>query len=106
MKVDVLKLPHHGSIRNVDRDFLERIEADHYVVSADGKHHNPDLEMLELLTDVRGDAPYTLHLTNRVPHAAEFLEADRARPDRRYRVVYREGDAPSVKVELSDPLPD
>ena len=104
MHVDLLKLPHHGSIRNVDRDFFERITADHYVVSADGRHHNPDVGALELLTEVRGDAEYTLHFTNRVPDVAEFLERDQ--PRRRYRVVYRDDDAPSVRVELGEPLPD
>jgi CRISPR/Cas system-associated exonuclease Cas4 (RecB family) len=104
MKVDVLKLPHHGSIRNVDRNFFERIVADHYVISADGKHDNPDRETLELLTEVRGDDEYTIYLTNRVPHAVAFFDVDQ--PKRRYRVVYREERQPSVKVELGDALPD
>jgi hypothetical protein len=46
LHVDVLKLPHHGSNRNVDRRFLERVTADRYVVSADGRDGNPDLEAL------------------------------------------------------------
>ena len=104
MHVDLLKLPHHGSIRNVDRDFFERVTADHYVVSADGRHHNPDVETFELLTDVRGDAEYTLHLTNRVPAVSAFLE--REGPRRRFHVVYRDEDAPSVRVELGEPLAD
>lgn len=104
MKVDVLKLPHHGSIRNVDRDFFERVEADHYVVSANGEHHNPDLDTLRLLTEVRGDAGYTVYLTNRVPWAVEFFEEDQ--PKRNYKVVYREDDRPSVRVALGEPLPD
>ena len=36
LHVDVLKLPHHGSDRNVETDFFRKIVADHYVVSADG----------------------------------------------------------------------
>ena len=36
MHVDVLKMPHHGSDRNMDRAFLERITADHYVFSGNG----------------------------------------------------------------------
>ena len=102
--VDLLKLPHHGSIRNVDRDFFERITADHYVISADGEHHNPDTECLALLTDVRGDAEYTIHLTNPVPHAVAFFERDQ--PNRSYRVVYRAADRPSVVVDLGEPLAD
>jgi len=61
--VDVLKVPHHGSIRNVDRDFFERITADHYVISADGKHGNPETATLELITGARDDDGFTIHLT-------------------------------------------
>ena len=61
--VDVLKCPHHGSIRDVDTVFFERISADHYVFSANGKFGNPDRETLEMLAQVRGDADYRVHLT-------------------------------------------
>jgi hypothetical protein len=43
LHVNVLKLPHHGSDRNVDRRFFETITADQYIMSADGRHGNPDL---------------------------------------------------------------
>jgi len=61
--VDVLKCPHHGSIRNVETVFFERISADHYVFSANGKFGNPDRETLEMLAQVRGDDDYRVHLT-------------------------------------------
>jgi hypothetical protein len=61
--VDVLKCPHHGSIRNVAPEFFDRISADHYVFSANGKFGNPDRETLELLAQVRGDDDYHVHLT-------------------------------------------
>ena len=61
--VDVLKCPHHGSIRNVDTVFFERITADHYVFSANGKFGNPDRETLEMLAEVRGTDDYRVHLT-------------------------------------------
>ncbi|WP_199177976.1 hypothetical protein [Mycobacterium hubeiense] len=63
LHVDVLKCPHHGSINNVDRDFFERITADHYVFSGNGEHGNPDRETLELLADVRDGDDYRIHLT-------------------------------------------
>jgi len=61
--VDVLKCPHHGSNRNIDPIFFERIIADHYVFSANGEHGNPDRETMQMLLDVRGDEDYTVHLT-------------------------------------------
>ena len=63
MHVDVLKCPHHGSSRNVDPIFFQRITADHYVFSGNGEHGNPDRETLEMLLDERGDEDYTVHLT-------------------------------------------
>src|SRR5262249_49789448 len=50
LHVDILKMPHHGSNRDVDSDYFEKITADHYVISADGTYDNPDVETLELLS--------------------------------------------------------
>jgi beta-lactamase superfamily II metal-dependent hydrolase len=61
--VDVLKVPHHGSSNNLDVDFFERITADHYVISGNGEHGNPDREALQMLLNARGDDPYEIHLT-------------------------------------------
>ncbi|HEX2162349.1 MAG TPA: hypothetical protein VHM02_00215, partial [Thermoanaerobaculia bacterium] len=68
LHVDLFKLPHHGSSRNVDRSTFRQITADHYVVSGDGKHGNPDVATFELLFAGREDAglagePFTFHLT-------------------------------------------
>ena len=66
LRVDVLKLPHHGSIRNVDAVFFERVRARHYVISADGRDGNPEDETLALLCDARraDQEPWTLWLTH------------------------------------------
>jgi hypothetical protein len=63
IKVDLLKVPHHGSANNVDHDFFERIFAKHYVFSGDGEHGNPERETLEMLFKARGNEDYTIHLT-------------------------------------------
>ena len=61
--VNILKLPHHGSINNVDLAFFQRIHADHYVASGDGTYGNPDRETLELLARARPGERFTLHIT-------------------------------------------
>lgn len=64
LHVDILKMPHHGSDRNVDPAFFTAITADHYVASADGTFGNPDRATLEMLIAARGKAAcYTIHLT-------------------------------------------
>lgn len=63
MKVDVLKLPHHGSVRNITLDFLKKVTARHYVASGDGTYGNPDRETLELIEKARPRGDYDVHLT-------------------------------------------
>jgi hypothetical protein len=54
LHVDVMKVPHHGSEHNLNRDFVKRITADHYVISGvSGEHHNPDLRVLQVIAESR-----------------------------------------------------
>jgi len=73
--VSVLKMPHHGSIRNVTADFLQRVTADTYVISADGRYGNPDKAALELIVEVAHDAGrrIELALTNVTDSSADLL---------------------------------
>ena len=63
MKVDILKMPHHGSDRNMEVIFFERVLADHYVFSGDGEHGNPERETLQMLRNARKDENFLIHLT-------------------------------------------
>jgi beta-lactamase superfamily II metal-dependent hydrolase len=63
LHVNVMKVPHHGSSNNVAPKFFERITADHYVMSGDGEHGNPERETMEMLFAARGKAPFEIHLT-------------------------------------------
>ena len=76
MHVDILKVPHHGSSRNMERIFFERIIADHYVFSGNGEHGNPDLETLQMLSDARGSANFTVYLTYPVNEIDVARKAD------------------------------
>ncbi|MFN0053911.1 MAG: hypothetical protein ACKV0T_17165 [Planctomycetales bacterium] len=105
IKVDLLKLPHHGSDRNVAPEFFQAIIADHYVVSGDGKHGNPEVETLQMLSDARGNDVFTIHLTNTLPKLTAFFKKEKA-AGKKYNVVFREPKALSLKVDLGDPLAD
>lgn len=61
--VDVLKMPHHGSDRNVETEFFRRVTADHYVFSGNGKYGNPEVATFEMIFAARGPGRFTLHLT-------------------------------------------
>lgn len=103
LHVDILKLPHHGSIRDVEQAFFEQITADHYVISANGKYDNPDIDTLKALFAARPKDSYTLHLTNRIPRVVKFLAG---KTPKNVKVVTRADRDPSLVVNLGDPLKD
>ena len=76
IEVDLLKAPHHGSARNLDHDFFERIIAQHYVFSGNGQHGNPERESFEMLIAARGDDAYQVHLTYPVEIIDQFRKED------------------------------
>jgi hypothetical protein len=112
--VDVLKLPHHGSVRNIDEAFFEAVKADQYVISANGRFGNPDQATLELLARVRTDDDWVLHLTNgdgTGPDGGSLADRLRAWTDgleaagRHIDLRTRPEDQLGVRIDLADPLP-
>jgi hypothetical protein len=114
MKVDLLKVPHHGSSRNLKPDFFERILAKHIVISADGEYGNPDLPTLEMISAARPDDDFTLHLTYGDPSVEgedfkekvrgelhDFIAAEQA--SRGYKIVSRAAAELSLRIDLLDP---
>ena len=109
IEVDLLKMPHHGSERNIDIDYLERIRARHYVISADGKFDNPDIGTLEMISKARPDDDFTVHLTYptdefNVPEigkkVAAFLAKEKKK-GRKYRVETRTSEDLSLRIALA-----
>jgi beta-lactamase superfamily II metal-dependent hydrolase len=62
---EILKLPHHGSVRDYGPDFFQGVRARHYVISANGRYGNPEDQTLRWLIDSRSDDDFTIWLTNR-----------------------------------------
>lgn len=105
--VDVLKLPHHGSDRNVNLEFFKTIKARHYVVSGDGKYHNPEPHTFQLISESRDDNDFELHLTYEDckegvgEELAAFFAAER-KAGRSYGVNFRAEAEQSLRVDLLD----
>jgi hypothetical protein len=109
IEVDILKLPHHGSERDVKIDYFQSIHAKHYVISANGKFSNPDLPTLKMISDARkGDDDFTIWLTNptnefELPDIGKgvqaFFDAETA-AGRTYRVNQRKSEDLSIVIEL------
>ncbi len=101
LHVDLLKLPHHGSDRNVETDFFRQITADHYVVSADGKHGNPEISTLQMISEARGKDKFTIHLTNKEKRLDTFFASEKKK-GKKYDVVFRDPKELSLWVDLGD----
>lgn len=109
IEIDVLKMPHHGSVRNVKLEYFQAIRASHYIVSADGRDDNPDVDTLKMLTTARPDDDFTIYLTYptdgfNVPAIGKAVAAffkKQKQAGRKYGVVLREQDALSVRLELA-----
>jgi hypothetical protein len=117
MHIDILKVPHHGSDRNVEDSFFQRITADHYILSGDGEHGNPERKTLEMIRRARGTEEYTIYFT--FTEDAHLREKNKKRKAALKKVhdwvkqspsnctvVYRDKakDASSVSVNLLDEL--
>ncbi len=76
MRVDILKLPHHGSARNAVGSLFDRVLADIYVISADGKYGNPDRQTMDWLVDAacRQKRDITIFATNTTPVLEKLVE--------------------------------
>jgi hypothetical protein len=102
---DILKIPHHGSDRNVDTKFFERVTADHYVISGDGAHGNPEPATLKMLDQARAGADYDIWFTYRDgleglgANLGEFI-ASRAKGDQ--GLHFPTAAEPSLKIDLVD----
>jgi Metallo-beta-lactamase superfamily len=111
LEVDILKLPHHGSDRNVETEFFRTVVADHYVISGDGSNDNPEVAALRMISEARDDDDFVLHLTNRTGQnrlgpKLERFERDERRRGRRFEISFREESDLSLKVDLLDPVRD
>lgn len=131
ISIDVLKVPHHGSDRNLKQEFFERVRANTYVFSGDGKHGNPERDTLSWLVASRPKSDqYDIVLTYDVDHIDANREKDvgiknkRRKPEKQikwdpaanglkaffaettkqaYTFTLRQG-APRI-IDLIDPLP-
>jgi hypothetical protein len=112
LELDILKLPHHGSVRDYGADFFHRLHARHYVVSANGRYGNPEDQTLQWLIESRSDDDFTIWLTNRTNPAHHEYEQRLSAlfnsywsSGRGFQVSYRADDALSLRVELDETFP-
>lgn len=100
--VDVLKVPHHGSDRNVSREFFNTINAGYYVISANGRDDNPSVDTLIWIIqcDNQTKKSKKIVFTNNTPNIVKILkEYDQKKYN--YECVFLNRNADFLTVNLS-----
>jgi beta-lactamase superfamily II metal-dependent hydrolase len=99
MKVDAVKLSHHGSRANVTQDLLRAVQADHYVVSTNNAiFDHPDDEAIARVL-VQGGKSKTLWFNYATDRNRKWAAQDLA--DRyQYRCLYPGPDSRGVSIAL------
>jgi len=104
--VDILKIPHHGSDRNVDTDFFKAVTADHYIFSGDRDPQfgtNPDKATFQMITEVRGSKKYTMHFTHSDSTIRRWIREDRDQhPSRNYEVEFPRSQDFGIWIDLDN----
>jgi hypothetical protein len=104
LDLDLIKVPHHGSSRNLSEEFFDRLRTPKFVISADGEHDNPDIASLEMLSRARRDDEFTIHMTyGKLKHVDAKVHkffADEKADGRNYKVEFRPAEALSLRVDL------
>jgi glyoxylase-like metal-dependent hydrolase (beta-lactamase superfamily II) len=76
--LDVLKVPHHGSNRNVSPGFFEKVTADCYVISANDRTNqdNPDYDTLQWIVEAsqRQGRPIEILVTNLTKNTRKLMD--------------------------------
>jgi beta-lactamase superfamily II metal-dependent hydrolase len=100
--VNVLKLPHHGSQRNVTKKFFNIVQADKYVICANGKDDNPDLNTLKWIVEAarEGERSIEIFVTNATDSTLQLVE--KYAPDEYgYRLVEMEPSEHTMTLEVA-----
>ena len=102
LHVDLLKLPHHGSDRNVTKTFFKKVTADTYVASADGKDDNPDLATLIWIVEAAeaDGREITIVCTNDTLSTGK-LQEDYDPGDYGYTITFRSKSSDTIRIELA-----
>ena len=98
LRVDAVKVSHHGSRNNITPQFLELVDARHWLFSSNGdRHDHPDKEAVEAVIQGARREP-TLWFNYRSAFT-EIWEAG-AEPNGRYRAKYPQNGKEGIVVKL------
>jgi len=102
MHVDILKVPHHGSDRNVTKKFFKTITADRYLISANGKYGNPDLATLIWIVEAAKEKERTIDvIVSNKTDSTDHLVNEYDPAEYGYTLLEMASDVDSLTLEVS-----
>ncbi|SRR5215204_123371 len=99
--VDVLKVPHHGSDRNVTKTFFKTLTSDIYIISADGKYGNPDFSTLKWIIEAAQErrSAIEIFVTNDTPVIRKVIQ-DYPPEQSGYHIVVMDKNASALDIKF------
>ena len=101
LKVDAVKVSHHGSSNNINAEFMELVDADHWLISTNGDVHNlPNANAVEIIIVGARTTP-TLWFNYRSDFTRNF-ETD-SRNGTAFKTRYPNPSEEGLRIDLFNP---
>lgn len=98
-KIDLFKLPHHGSAKNVSRELVEAVDCPMWVFSSNGSiYRHPTAEAVARVIRFGGASPELVF--NYTSSANKVWNNPVLQRRHGYRVIYANEDEPGVSIEF------
>lgn len=102
LHVNVLKVAHHGSNRNHTATFFKKVTADTYVISANGKHDNPDYDTLKWIVEAaKNDGRQIDIVVTNNTAATKKIKQTHKPATYGYKLIAKAKSDNSIEVDLS-----
>ena len=103
---DLMKVQHHGSSHSTTQEYFERVTADRYVISGNGKHAIPHEDALGWLSAARRGKPFECYMTNRVgildnQKVLDRFLASEKKNEKKHAYFFRKEKELSISVPLA-----
>jgi len=103
---DLMKVQHHGSSHSTTQEYFERVTADRYVISGNGKHEIPHEDALGWLSAARRGKPFECYMTNRIgildnQKVLDRFLASEKKNEKKHAYFFRKEKELSISVPLA-----
>ncbi len=100
MHFDIVKVAHHGSLRNTTEELLNIISSPKWIISGNGEHGNPDIDTIKLILRKNKGIMKQIYF-NYCPEWLSILNVESLKSEYKYEIIVPiNGD--SLSIELGE----